>query len=85
MPVLLLASVGFFSSCEDDAQMANVTFTTVASGEIDRDITVNGGSTSKTFKWTNSLSTADYNMDITANKGGSFQLQLKYRLMERSY
>ena len=76
--LFLFAGVALFSSCEDeDAQMANATFTTIAGGDIDGDVTGNGGSTSKTFKWNNTLSTADYNMDITAAKAGSFQLIIK--------
>ncbi|WP_017732336.1 hypothetical protein [Nafulsella turpanensis] len=76
--VFLFAGVALFSSCEDEnAQMANVAFTTITSGDIDGDVTGNGGSTSKNFKWNNSLSTADYNMDITAAKSGSFQLLVK--------
>lgn len=76
--ILLLAAVGIFSSCEDkDAQMANASFATIASGDLDGDVTGNGGSASKDYTWNNSLSTADYNMDITATKSGSFQLLVK--------
>ena len=74
----LFIAVGLFSSCEkEEPQAAKVTFATIATGDIDGDVTGNGGSTSKSYNWHNSLSTADYNMDITAVKGGSFQLLIK--------
>ena len=76
--LMLFVAVGFFSSCEkEEPQVANVTFATIAAGDIDGDVTGNGGTTSKSYNWNNSLSTADYNMDITAVKGGSFQLLIK--------
>ena len=43
----------------------------------DGDVIGNGGSGSKTVDWTNHKATADYNMDITATGGGSFQLIVK--------
>ena len=74
----LFAAVGLFSSCEkEEPQAAKVTFATIAAGDIDGDVTGNGGTTSKSYNWQNSLATADYNMDITAVKGGSFQLLIK--------
>lgn len=73
-----MAFVGFFTSCKDDAPapVATVTYTpsTVTVGEVDGDVTGNGGSTSKTYTWNNSLTKAEFNMDITATNGGSFQL-----------
>ncbi|WP_162056487.1 hypothetical protein [Pontibacter pamirensis] len=76
--VLLLAAVGLFSSCEkEEGPTANATFTTTTSGDTDGDVTGNGGSFAKTYTWQNSMPTADYNMDITASRGGSFQLVIK--------
>ncbi|WP_162055824.1 hypothetical protein [Pontibacter pamirensis] len=76
--VLLLAAVGLFSSCEkEEGPTASATFTTITSGDIDGDVTGNGGSFTKTYTWQNSMPTADYNMDITASRGGSFQLVIK--------
>lgn len=43
-------------------------------GDIDGDFTGNGGSDSRTFLWQNSLSTADYNADITATSEGQFKM-----------
>ena len=36
-----------------------------------------GGDASKTFTWNNAEATADYNMDITGAKGGSFRFIMK--------
>ena len=76
--LLLFTAAGLFSSCEkEEPQAAKVTFATIAAGDIDGDVTGSGGSTSKNYTWENSLSKADYNMDITATKGGSFRLLVK--------
>lgn len=74
----LLAVMGFFTSCEkEEDPVATVTFTPISVVELDGDVTGNGGSTSQTYTWENSLSTAEYNMDITSTKGGSLQLLMK--------
>ncbi|GAB3538392.1 hypothetical protein GCM10027443_33220 [Pontibacter brevis] len=77
--VFILAAAGFLSSCEkeEETHMANVEFTSVTTGDVDGDVTGNGGSSSKTYTWQNTSSKAEYNMDITATKGGSFQLLMK--------
>ena len=78
--ILLVAATGFFSSCEkDDAPVvATVTYTpVVGTGNVDGDVGGNGGSTAKNYTWQNTLGKAEYSMDITAAKGGSFQLLVK--------
>lgn len=77
--IMMIAAVAFLSSCEDDAPApaASVTYTPTATNSVDGDIGGNGGSTSKTYTWQNALDKAEYNMDITASKGGSFQLLIK--------
>lgn len=46
-------------------------------GDVDGDFTGNGGSATRTFVWLNSLSTADYNADITATAEGTFQMVVR--------
>jgi hypothetical protein len=46
-------------------------------GDIDGDFYGDGGSASRTFFWQNSLSTAEYNADITATSNGSFNMNVK--------
>ena len=43
----------------------------------DGDVVGGGGDASTTIDWTNGLSTAELNMDITAASGGSFQVIIK--------
>ena len=43
-------------------------------GDIDGDFIGDGGTMSKTFSWSNSLSRADYNAEITATAEGKFQM-----------
>ncbi|WP_179344849.1 hypothetical protein [Winogradskyella ursingii] len=43
-------------------------------GDIDGSFTSKGGSDTRIFTWQNSLSTADYNADITATSEGSFNM-----------
>lgn len=43
-------------------------------GDIDGDFSGDGGSDTRTFTWQNSLSTADYNADITSTADGSFRM-----------
>jgi hypothetical protein len=51
-----------------------ITFTPAGN---DGDVTGGGGSATSTFDWTNSLTRAELNMDITASSGGSFQVVVK--------
>jgi len=46
-------------------------------GDIDGDFNGDGGGTSKTFTWSNALSTADYNADITTAVEGTFNMVVK--------
>ncbi|MGY5846820.1 hypothetical protein ACW6QP_05325 [Salegentibacter sp. HM20] len=46
-------------------------------GDIDGDFTGNGGSTTRTFTWSNAEPTADYNADITATTDGSFKMVVR--------
>lgn len=46
-------------------------------GDVDGDFTGNGGSVSRVFVWQNSLTTADYNADITATSEGSFRMEVR--------
>lgn len=78
--IIMIAAVSFLSGCKDEAPalVANVNYVPVTStGDVGGDIGGNGGSTSKSYSWQNSLSTADYNMDITAVKGGKMQTIIK--------
>ncbi|GBF21587.1 hypothetical protein C21_03773 [Arenibacter sp. NBRC 103722] len=43
-------------------------------GDIDASFTGNGGSLTRSFVWNNSLTTADYNADITATAEGTFRM-----------
>jgi hypothetical protein len=64
-------------SCSNDDSFANVTLTEGIDGDIGGDFTGNGGNTSETFNWQNSLTTADYNADITASETGLFPMIVK--------
>ena len=82
--VILIVGLSACSSDDDTSEaIVSVNGTTLVSngddfnGDIDGDFTGTGGSTSKTFKWSNSLSTADYNADITATASGTFRMVVK--------
>lgn len=76
--LLLLSMVGLSSvlltSCKEEL-FATVTFTETGS-DLGGDVTGDGGSRTQSFKWNNSLQTVDWNMDITASSGGSFNLSI---------
>ena len=75
---LLMLTITVFISCsKDDAVTASVNNKSNSLGNFDGDVTGNGGSVSETFTWNNALTTADYNMDITATSDGSFRLLIK--------
>ena len=64
------------SGCnKDDELTASVSINAVGS-DLGGDVTGNGGSTTTTYTWNNPLTTADYNMDMTAGSGGSFQIMI---------
>lgn len=81
--VLLIITATAFTACSDDdvATMVEVRVNNVVFddgddffGDVDGDFTGTGGSASKTFYWQNSLSTADYNADITAVAASTFNI-----------
>ncbi len=75
----LLFFVGFssvlFTSCKDEP-LATIKITATGS-DVGGDVNGNGGNATQSYTWNNSLETADWNMDITAAGGGSFQLIIK--------
>jgi hypothetical protein len=77
--ILTFFSITLLStSCSsDDDAFANITLNEVSIGDIGGDFIGNGGDNSKTFNWQNSLSTADYNADITSSSNGMFQMIVK--------
>lgn len=72
--VLFIVTFTSCSSDDDDGSSINITVNEGPSGDIGGDFTGNGGNGSRTINWTNNLSTADYNADITATEGGVFQM-----------
>jgi hypothetical protein len=76
----LIAAIIFagviFTSCEEDELTASVSVNETGD-TMGGDVTGDGGSTTKSYTWNNSLATADYNMDITSAAGGSFNLTIK--------
>ena len=67
--------IGTFTSCsDDDGPTVNITVNEGPSGDIGGDFTGNGGNGSRIINWTNNLTTADYNADITATVSGKFQI-----------
>lgn len=79
--VLTIFSTAILSfSCtndNDDNKYAEVTINEGPIGDIGGDFIGNGGNTSETFEYQNSLSRAEYNADITASNGGIFQMIIK--------
>lgn len=81
--LLALASAMFLLGCskdDDNNMIVRVNGQAVIElgddyiGDIDGDFIGDGGSISRTFSWSNALSRADYNADITATAAGSFQM-----------
>ena len=67
--------IGTFTSCsDDDGPTVNITVNEGPSGDIGGDFTGDGGNGSRTINWTNNLTTADYNADITATASGTFRI-----------
>ncbi|MFX3625839.1 MAG: hypothetical protein ACN6I4_00630 [bacterium] len=60
---------------KDDGTCTYPTINLNATG--DGDVTGGGGSATSTREWTNSQPKAELNMDITAARGGSFQIVVK--------
>ncbi|MGC6430082.1 MAG: hypothetical protein ACON5F_03475 [Jejuia sp.] len=71
LPVFCLTIV---SCSSDDDLSAIITVNEGPTNDIGGDFMGNGGDGSRTISWTNSLSTADYNADITATSSGVFQI-----------
>ncbi len=77
----------FMVSCSDDDDGATATITVNGTvlfgdvsdfnGDIDASFTGNGGSLTRDFLWNNNLSTADFNVDITATAQGTFQMVVR--------
>lgn len=76
LPVIILLAVISITttSCEKEP-MATISINETGD-TVGGDVTGDGGSTSRSYKWNNSLRTVDFNMDITASKGGSFNLSI---------
>jgi uncharacterized lipoprotein YehR (DUF1307 family) len=74
--VILSLSLAIISCGDDDEPTASVSINETAS-DLGGDVTGDGGSTEQSYTWTNSLSTVDWNMDITSVSGGSFNLSIK--------
>lgn len=75
--ILLFTLALVFSCNNDDGPTANITITEDVNGDIGGDFTGNGGAATETFNWQNSLTTADYNADITATATGDFQMVVR--------
>ena len=78
--VLFVGLIGLMSlsGCnkDDDSPSATVAINETGS-DLGGDVTGDGGSTSRSYVWNNSLGSADWNMDITATNEGSFQLVIE--------
>jgi hypothetical protein len=55
---------------------ASVNNTSISADDFGGDVVGNGGSATETFIWNNTLTTADYNMDITSSSGGTFRFMM---------
>ncbi|MGC1203479.1 MAG: hypothetical protein WA839_01170 [Flavobacteriaceae bacterium] len=83
--LLIIVLVAFASCSKDDpAPTAQIRVNNAVvennddfNGDINGDFTGDGGSVTRTFNWQNSLTTADYNADITATATGMFTLVVR--------
>ena len=73
--VVSVISLGLVSCSEDDPT-ATVTINSTGS-DFGGDVTGDGGSTTQNYTWSNSQATVEYNMDITAAVGGTFNLTIQ--------
>lgn len=74
--LIAVFTILILSSCSDDNEpTASITIEAVGS-DLGGDVNGNGGNRTQAFTWTNPLSTAEFNMDITAASGGSFTLTI---------
>ena len=84
LAITCLTAVGC-SKDDDPAPIAEVTVNGAVlfdngddfTGDVDGDFTGDAGSVTRTFLWQNSLSTAEYNADITATTDGVFKMVVK--------
>jgi len=79
LPTLFLLTLPLFifNSCDDDDdKFAKVIITAVGS-DLDGDVVGDGGSTKESYTLFNPFRTVDWNMDITAVRGGSFNLHIE--------
>ena len=74
--VLALALTAFlFTNCSEDEPFSTISINETGS-DVGGDVTGDGGSAQRSYKWNNPLQKVDWNMDITASKGGSFNLRI---------
>ena len=81
--VLFIAAIATVSCSDDDVMpVAKIAINGTAlvsngddfTGDIGGDFDGDGGSVTRTFTWSNALSTAEYNADITTTSEGSFKM-----------
>lgn len=84
MMALAISTFTFVSCSDDDSPSPTVEVSVNGTilfddgddfnGDVDGSFTGDGGSDTRMFTWQNSLTTADYNADITATSEGEFQI-----------
>jgi hypothetical protein len=74
--LLFITATAFISCSKDEDPIAKVNLS-AGLEDFDGDVNGNGGTFSKTYDWNNTLTTVDWNMDITAAIGGEFQLIIR--------
>ncbi len=70
--IIALSIIVTLGACKKDP-FASVSINAVGS-DLGGDVTGDGGSVTNVFDWSNPSTTSNWNMDITAVSGGSFQL-----------
>ena len=74
----IIAAGVSFTGCEDDNDSPSTSVSINETGsDLGGDVTGDGGSTTKNYTWNNPLTSADWNMDITAAHGGSLNLLIE--------
>ncbi|GAA4845917.1 hypothetical protein GCM10023331_33370 [Algivirga pacifica] len=63
-------------SCDDDDGVGASVSINETGSDFGGDVTGNGGSTQQVYTWNNPEFTVDWNMDITATPGSSFNLRI---------
>ncbi|MDX1373758.1 MAG: hypothetical protein R3321_14890, partial [Nitrososphaeraceae archaeon] len=59
LSILAILFMVAFTACKDDEPTANVSIESVGA-DLGGDVSGDGGSTTQSFQWNNSLSTAEY-------------------------